>query len=111
MEIEDQVEGLQFVAQKFNFVDLSRVAIHGWSYGGFLSLMGLIQRPNVFKVKLFFAPHLVFRFKKRGLICFLVWFFSLDNCSQKHVVTTYIHVVSLLHCIYRNHSVTIESFL
>lgn len=57
MEIEDQVEGLQYVAQKFNFVDLSRVAIHGWSYGGFLSLMGLIQRPNVFKVKIPFAPH------------------------------------------------------
>lgn len=50
MEIEDQVEGLQYVAENFNFVDLSRVAIHGWSYGGFLSLMGLIQRPNVFKV-------------------------------------------------------------
>ena len=50
VEIEDQVEGLQYVAEKFNFVDLSRVAIHGWSYGGFLSLMGLIQRPNVFKV-------------------------------------------------------------
>lgn len=87
MEIEDQVEGLQYVAQKFNFVDLSRVAIHGWSYGGFLSLMGLIQRPNVFKVKMFFfAPLLVFRFKKRGLVCFplkfLVCFFLPDNCSQ-----------------------------
>lgn len=55
MEIEDQVEGLQYVAEKFNFVDLSRVAIHGWSYGGFLSLMGLIQRPNVFKVKMVFC--------------------------------------------------------
>lgn len=53
VEIEDQVEGLQYVAEKFNFVDLSRVAIHGWSYGGFLSLMGLIQRPNVFKVRTF----------------------------------------------------------
>lgn len=51
VEIEDQVEGLQYVAERFNFVDLSRVAIHGWSYGGFLSLMGLIQRPNVFKVR------------------------------------------------------------
>lgn len=50
VEIEDQVEGLQYVADKFHFVDLSRVAIHGWSYGGFLSLMGLIQRPNIFKV-------------------------------------------------------------
>lgn len=56
VEIEDQVEGLQYVAEKFNFVDLSRVAIHGWSYGGFLSLMGLIQRPNVFKVKMGSAP-------------------------------------------------------
>lgn len=50
MEIEDQVEGLQYVADKYKFIDLSRVAIHGWSYGGFLSLMGLIHRPNVFKV-------------------------------------------------------------
>ena len=56
MEIEDQVEGLQYVAEKFNFVDLSRVAIHGWSYGGFLSLMGLIQRPNVFKVRRHLCP-------------------------------------------------------
>lgn len=50
------MEGLQYVAEKFNFVDLSRVAIHGWSYGGFLSLMGLIQRPNVFKVRRLFSP-------------------------------------------------------
>lgn len=50
MEIEDQVEGLQYVAEKYKFIDLSRVAIHGWSYGGFLSLMGLIHRPNIFKV-------------------------------------------------------------
>ncbi|KAJ3595739.1 hypothetical protein NHX12_005042 [Muraenolepis orangiensis] len=56
VEIEDQVEGLQYVAERFNFVDLSRVAIHGWSYGGFLSLMGLIQRPNVFKVAIAGAP-------------------------------------------------------
>lgn len=50
MEIEDQVEGLQYVAEKYGFIDLSRVAIHGWSYGGFLSLMGLIHKPQVFKV-------------------------------------------------------------
>uniref|UniRef100_A0A674ELQ9 dipeptidyl-peptidase IV n=1 Tax=Salmo trutta TaxID=8032 RepID=A0A674ELQ9_SALTR len=56
VEIEDQVEGLQYVSERFNFVDLSRVAIHGWSYGGFLSLMGIIQRPNVFKVAIAGAP-------------------------------------------------------
>lgn len=52
VEIEDQVEGLQYVAEKYGFIDLSRVAIHGWSYGGFLSLMGLIHKPQVFKVGL-----------------------------------------------------------
>ncbi|XP_053317784.1 dipeptidyl peptidase 9 [Spea bombifrons] len=56
VEIEDQVEGLHFVAEKFGFVDLNRVAIHGWSYGGFLSLMGLIQRPDIFKVAIAGAP-------------------------------------------------------
>ena len=33
VEIEDQVEGLEYVAKATGFVDLSRIAIHGWSYG------------------------------------------------------------------------------
>lgn len=52
VEIEDQVEGLQFVAEKYGFIDLSRVAIHGWSRR-LLSLMGLIHKPQVFQV----GPH------------------------------------------------------
>ncbi|POI35613.1 hypothetical protein CIB84_000635, partial [Bambusicola thoracicus] len=56
VEIEDQVEGLYYVAEKYGFIDLSRVAIHGWSYGGFLSLMGLICKPNVFKIAIAGAP-------------------------------------------------------
>ncbi|TNN40873.1 Dipeptidyl peptidase 9 [Liparis tanakae] len=56
VEIEDQVEALNYVAEKYKFVDLSRVAIHGWSYGGFLSLMGLIHRPDIFKVAIAGAP-------------------------------------------------------
>lgn len=44
------MEGLQWVAEKYGFIDLNRVAIHGWSYGGFLSLMGLIHMPKIFKV-------------------------------------------------------------
>ncbi|KAM9849126.1 dipeptidyl peptidase 9-like [Aulostomus maculatus] len=56
VEIEDQVEGLHYVADKYKFIDLSRVAIHGWSYGGFLSLMGLIHKPDIFKVAIAGAP-------------------------------------------------------
>uniref|UniRef100_A0A7N8Y0G0 dipeptidyl-peptidase IV n=1 Tax=Mastacembelus armatus TaxID=205130 RepID=A0A7N8Y0G0_9TELE len=56
VEIEDQVEGLHYIADKYKFVDLSRVAIHGWSYGGFLSLMGLIHKPDIFKVAIAGAP-------------------------------------------------------
>lgn len=56
VEIEDQVEGLRVAADRYKFIDLSRVAIHGWSYGGFLSLMGLIHKPDVFKLAIAGAP-------------------------------------------------------
>ncbi|RMX59988.1 hypothetical protein pdam_00001080 [Pocillopora damicornis] len=56
VEIEDQVEGLEYVAKATEIVDLSRIAIHGWSYGGYLSLLGLLQRPDVFKVAIVGAP-------------------------------------------------------
>ena len=60
MEVEDHVEGLYYVAKELpegrDVIDLCRVAVHGWSYGGYLSLMALAQRPDVFKVALAGAP-------------------------------------------------------
>ncbi|XP_050035514.1 dipeptidyl peptidase 9-like [Dermacentor andersoni] len=56
VEIADHVEVLQWLAQEKDYIDLSRVAIHGWSYGGYLSLMGLAQRPDIFKVAVAGAP-------------------------------------------------------
>ncbi|EDV25262.1 uncharacterized protein TRIADDRAFT_24254 [Trichoplax adhaerens] len=56
IEIEDQVEGLQYLANKLNFIDLSRVAIYGWSYGGYLALMALAQQPDMFKIAIAGAP-------------------------------------------------------
>ena len=55
VEIADQVEVLQKAATLYP-LDMSRVAIHGWSYGGYLALMGLIQQPEVFKVAVAGAP-------------------------------------------------------
>lgn len=50
VEISDQVKGLEAAASKFNCIDMRRIAIYGWSYGGYMALMGLAQRPDVFKV-------------------------------------------------------------
>ena len=51
VEMRDQVEMLQWLAGVTGYLDMSRVAVHGWSYGGYLSLMGIVQFPHVFKVK------------------------------------------------------------
>ncbi|XP_003738977.1 dipeptidyl peptidase 9 [Galendromus occidentalis] len=56
VEIQDQVEVLQWLAEDRGYIDMSRVAIHGWSYGGYLSLMGLAQRPDIFKLAVAGAP-------------------------------------------------------
>jgi dipeptidyl-peptidase 9 len=33
VELDDQVEVLKWLADSLDFIDLNRVAIHGWSYG------------------------------------------------------------------------------
>ena len=50
VELQDQVEVLRWLASSTDSMDLERVAIHGWSYGGYLSLMGLVNYPDLFKV-------------------------------------------------------------
>lgn len=66
LEVEDQVEGLQWLASNVDFIDPARVAIHGWSYGGYLALMGLVQRPEVFKVAIAGAPVVSWRLYDTG---------------------------------------------
>ncbi|TRY69188.1 hypothetical protein TCAL_12071 [Tigriopus californicus] len=56
VELSDQVEVLKWVLENSSYMDMTRVAIHGWSYGGYLSLMGLIQYPKLFKVSIAGAP-------------------------------------------------------
>eukprot|EP01083_Nonionella_stella_P082969 229225_1 len=41
---------------KEGFADANRVAISGWSYGGYLSLLCLAQKPDVFKIAISAAP-------------------------------------------------------
>ncbi|VDN21904.1 unnamed protein product [Gongylonema pulchrum] len=50
VEIEDQVEGLREVAKRADgLLDLRRVAIMGWSYGGYLALLCLAKCPEVYR--------------------------------------------------------------
>lgn len=68
VEIEDQIAGLQHIYDAKigaepttdnrleSVIDMTRVAITGWSYGGYLSLMGLAQRPDIFKIAIAGAP-------------------------------------------------------
>jgi dipeptidyl-peptidase-4 len=54
--LEDQVDGLQSLAVTHPDVDLSRVAIRGWSFGGYLAALAVIRRPDVFHVAIAGAP-------------------------------------------------------
>ena len=54
--IDDQVAGLQALAQKHPEMDLSRVGITGWSFGGYESALAVLKRGDVFDVAVAGAP-------------------------------------------------------
>ncbi|PRY42356.1 S9 family peptidase [Umezawaea tangerina] len=54
--LQDQVDGLHAVAAKYEDLDLTRVAIRGWSYGGYLSALAVLRRPDVFHAGIAGAP-------------------------------------------------------
>lgn len=54
--LEDQVKGLHAVAGQLPELDLSRVGIYGWSFGGYLAALSVLKRPDVFKVGVAGAP-------------------------------------------------------
>ncbi|MFJ6390484.1 prolyl oligopeptidase family serine peptidase [Streptomyces sp. NPDC091972] len=53
--LQDQVDALQALAEDFP-LDLSRVAIRGWSFGGYLAALGALRRPDVFHAAVVGAP-------------------------------------------------------
>jgi dipeptidyl-peptidase 4 len=54
--LADQVDALHAVAREHPDLDLSRVAIRGWSYGGYLSALAVLRRPDVFHAAIAGAP-------------------------------------------------------
>jgi len=54
--LDDQVAGLKALARKYSELDLDRVGIYGWSFGGYFSAMAVMRRPDVFDVGVAGAP-------------------------------------------------------
>lgn len=48
-EAKDQMRGVEFL-KSLPYVDADRMGIHGWSYGGFMTITMLLRYPDVFKV-------------------------------------------------------------
>ncbi|HOT65620.1 MAG TPA: prolyl oligopeptidase family serine peptidase, partial [Dysgonamonadaceae bacterium] len=47
-EAEDQMKGVEFL-KSLPYVDTDRLGIHGWSFGGFMTINMLLRNPDVFK--------------------------------------------------------------
>jgi dipeptidyl-peptidase-4 len=54
--LDDQVDALHAAAERFGFIDLDRVGIRGWSFGGYLAAMAVLRRPDVFHAAVAGAP-------------------------------------------------------
>jgi dipeptidyl-peptidase 4 len=55
--VDDQAEVLQEVAKLYpDDIDTSRVAIRGWSFGGYIALAGVLRWPDIFAAAVAGAP-------------------------------------------------------
>jgi dipeptidyl-peptidase-4 len=55
VEVQDQKAGVDFL-KTLSFVDGSRVGVMGSSYGGYMTLMAMLQAPETFQVGVAWAP-------------------------------------------------------
>ena len=54
--LEDQIDALHAAADHVGCLDLDRVAIRGWSFGGYLAALAVLRRPDVFHAAIAGAP-------------------------------------------------------
>ena len=48
-EMDDQLKGVDYL-KSLPYVDGNRLAVHGWSFGGFMTTSLMLRKPDVFKV-------------------------------------------------------------
>ena len=49
IEMKDQMKGVEYL-KSLPYVDEDRIGVHGWSFGGFMTISLMTNYPNVFKV-------------------------------------------------------------
>lgn len=49
VEMQDQMQGVEFL-KTLPYVDMNRLGVHGWSFGGFMTTSLMTTYPDVFKV-------------------------------------------------------------
>jgi len=54
-EMEDQMEGVKML-MSLPYVDKDRIGVHGWSYGGFMTISLMTNYPDIFKVAVAGGP-------------------------------------------------------
>lgn len=54
--LADQVAALQALGARHPELDLERVGVYGWSFGGYVSAMAVLMRPDVFRAAVAGAP-------------------------------------------------------
>lgn len=47
LEIEDQLKGVDYL-KSLNYIDSDRIALNGWSYGGFMTTSLMLRNPGIF---------------------------------------------------------------
>ena len=54
--LEDQIEALQQLGDRHPEMDMERVGVWGWSFGGYFSAMAALRRPDIFRAAVAGAP-------------------------------------------------------
>ena len=49
IEMQDQMKGVEYLSKQ-PYVDMNRLGVHGWSFGGFMTISLMTNYPDVFKV-------------------------------------------------------------
>ena len=49
IEMQDQMKGVEYL-KSLTYVDANRMGVHGWSFGGFMTISLMLNYPDVFKV-------------------------------------------------------------